>query len=832
MNDRIINALQQLFKRHRIIFWYDAKHELRDDFDSLVLEDIKKIVLDNNEFSVKYKIIRERPNQKFLLYRAGAQPAPLDNWLLDVQLAHGEFRTDQVAIWLSELSLGIEFAEVLKDHAEFFRAKSRKDALNKLIEPSDSSGMVQLKMLAVCAKSEPKMDTVVESLLQELANDKDEKMSLISRSALDGFFWEQMYRYYGYKSAEPSIHDFAIELFKSSYAMATDGQVKLSNDALVFLKRWKDRRQYQESFEMLSDKFSDDLDIMDDLGSRDFKQLIDIDYFRLIDNKIISAIANAVLQSDFTAEQIAVWIRKRRQSHWYVEFEHTYQALDNAAQFIATFNQVKIDMDSLLQGVERYTQSWYKLDQLYRKFIYYKLESGEVSLLNHLNDKIENIYSNNYLLKLGNRFQEFVESESQWNAAPILRQNKFFGHWVKPFLESNNKIYVIISDAMRYEIADELVSLIRQEDRYSADIAPMLSMLPSYTQLGMAALLPNETLFIADNTSGTVLVNGQSSQGTSNRSKILKTALQDRGDAITADNFMQLNREGSRELLKANDVIYIYHNRIDHTGDKMHSEGQAFEAAEKTLSDLMKIIKKLAAANANNILITADHGFIYQNRAIEESDFSSAEPKGKEILYKDRRFILGKGLVGSPGLHKFSSEALGLIGDVEVQIPKSINRLRLSGSGSRFVHGGASLQEVVVPVVSINKKRQSDTTAVEVEILRGSNSLITTEELTVSLYQSTPVTEKNQPRMLRVGVYTESGELISDSYEMTFDLRSENPRAREQQVNLIFTRRIDELNGQEVVLKLEEKVGGTSHYKEYKSLKYTVRRSFTSDFDF
>lgn len=832
MNDRIINALQQLFKRHRIVFWYDAKHELRDDFDSLVLEDIEKIVLDNNEFSVKYKIIREQPNQKFLLYRAGAQPALLDNWLLDVQLAHGEFRTDQVAIWLSELSLGIEFAEILKDHAEFFRAKSRKEALSKLIETSDSSGMVQLKMLAVCAKSEPKMDTVVESLLQDLANDKDEKMSLISRSALDSFFWEQMHRYYGYKSAEPSIHDFAIELFKSSYAMATDGQVKLSNDALVFLKRWKDSRQYQDSFEMLSDKFSDDLDIRDDLSSRDFKQLIAIDYFRLIDNKIISAIANAVLQSDFTAEQMAIWIRQRRQSHWYAEFEHTYQALDNAAQFIATFNQVKIDMDSLLQGVEHYTQSWYKLDQLYRKFIYHKLESGEVSLLNHLNDKIENIYSNNYLLKLGNRFQEFVESESQWNAAPILRQDRFFGHWVKPFLDNNNKIYVIISDAMRYEIADELVSLIRQEDRYSANIAPMLSMLPSYTQLGMAALLPNETLSIADNDSGTVLVNGQSSQGTSNRSKILKAALQDRGDAITADNFMQLNRDGSRELLKANDVIYIYHNRIDHTGDKMHSEGQAFEAAEKTLSDLMKIIKKLAAANANNILITADHGFIYQNREIDQSDFSSAEVRGKEILYKDRRFILGKGLVDSLGLHKFSSEALGLSGDVEVQIPKSINRLRLSGSGSRFVHGGASLQEVVVPVVSINKKRQSDTSAVEVDILRGSNSLITTEELTVSLYQSTPVTEKNQPRMLRVGVYTESGELISDSYEVTFDLRSENPRAREQQVNLIFTRRIDELNGQEVVLKLEEKVGGTSHYKEYKSLKYTVRRSFTSDFDF
>lgn len=830
MNDRIITSLQKLFERHRIVFWYDTKQELRDDFDSLTLEDVEKVVLNNNEFSIKYKIMREQPNQKFLLYHAGAQPAQLDNWLLDVQLAHGEFRTDQIAIWLSELSLGMEFTEVLKDHTEFFQAKSRKEALSKLINPNDSSGTMQLKMLAVCSKSEPKMDSIVESLLQDLANKKEDKIKLISRCGLDKFFWEQMIRYYGYKSAEPSILDFAIELFKSSYAMATGGQVKLTSDALVFLKRWKDSKPHQDSFENLSDRFADDLDIKSDLNSRDFKQLIETDYFSLIDNKIVSVLARAVLESDFTAEQVAIWIRQRRQSHWYSEFKHVYQALDNAAQFISVFNQVKIDMDSLVQGIERYTQSWYKLDQLYRKFIYHKLESGEVSLLSDLDDKVENLYSNVYLLKLGNCFQEFVEAEPTWDASPVLRQDGFFKHWVKPFLDNNNKIYVIISDAMRYEIADELVSLIRQEDRYSAELEPMLSMLPSYTQLGMAALLPNETLSIADN--ATVLVNEQSSQGTPNRSKILKAALQDRGEAITADKFMQLGREGSRELLKANDVIYIYHNRIDHTGDKMHSEGEAFEAAEKTLDDLIKIIKKLTNANANNILVTADHGFIYQNRAIDESDFSSAEVKGKEILYRDRRFILGKGLEESSGLHKFSSEALGLSGEIEVQIPKSINRLRLSGSGSRFVHGGASLQEVVVPVISINKSRQSDTTAVEVDILRGANSLITTEELSVSMYQSSPVTEKTLPRVLRIGIYTEAGELISDSYEMTFDLRSENPREREQQVSLILTRKVDEVNGQEVILKLEERVGSTSHYKEYKTLRYTVRRSFTSDFEF
>lgn len=110
MSDRIAQALTKLFDRHRIVFWYDAKQELRDDFEALFLPGIEKLELTNNEFGIKYRILREQPEQNFLLYRDGPQPDELDNWLLDVQLAHGEFRTDQVAIWLSELELGLEFA--------------------------------------------------------------------------------------------------------------------------------------------------------------------------------------------------------------------------------------------------------------------------------------------------------------------------------------------------------------------------------------------------------------------------------------------------------------------------------------------------------------------------------------------------------------------------------------------------------------------------------------------------------------------------------------------------------------------------------------------------
>ena len=193
--------------------------------------------------------------------------------------------------------------------------------------------------------------------------------------------------------------------------------------------------------------------------------------------------------------------------------------------------------------------------------------------------------------------------------------------------------------------------------------------------------------------------------------------------------------------------------------------------------------------------------------------------------------MLGKGLADTPGMRKFTPAQLGLSGEVEVQISKSINRLRLKGSGSRFVHGGASLQEVVIPVLKVHKKRKSDITTVEVEILRGGSSTISSGQLAVTLYQAEPVTDKVRPRKLRAGIYTKNGDLLSDGHNLTFDQSSENPREREQRVRFVLTREANDVNKQEVILKLEERHAGTSHFKEYKSLRYWMRRSFTSDFD-
>lgn len=832
MSSRIASALTTLFEKHRIIFWYDAKKELRGEYDALSLLGVTKAEIVNNEYALKYRILREEPEQKFLLYHEGPQPEDLQNWLLDVLLANGEFRTDQVGIWLSELELGLEFADILQEHLEFFRAIKRREALKKQLKPNDTAKKIRMKMLGVCAGSDARMDAILESLLQELAEERDEKFKLMERCALVSFFLRQMEEAYGYHSQSPSGPDFAVELFKSCYAMELRERAQLSGDALVFLKRWKDNRNCKDAFTILSERYAHTLGIAQDLEKRDYRDVLELDYFRIIDQKIISVLAEAVSARTISHAELEDHVRMRRQSIWYGDFQHLYEAIAHASQFLHMQEHAHLEMDNPTEGVERYCQSWFYIDQQYRRFVYHARMSTQATLLGKLDEQIENLYANNFLLKLGNRFQEVVGTLDAWKIPSVHRQDAFFNLHVQPFLRKDNKICVIISDALRYEIGEELQRAIRQADKYDAELSCMYSMLPSYTQLGMAALLPHKELAIADNESGTVLVNGLPSSGTENRAKILQAALQGRGSAVTAEELLGMGRDETRELLKANDVLYIYHNRIDATGDKKDSESKVFEAAHDTIDELVRLIKKMTANNVSNLIVTADHGFIYQNRAIDESDFADVDIQGTQILCKNRRFVLGHGLMDAQGVHKLNAAQLGLSGEMEVQIPKSINRLRLKGAGSRYVHGGASLQEVIIPVVKINKKRQSDTSVVAVEILNGSSSVITSGQLAVALYQKDVVTDKIRPRALRAGIYTEHGEIVSDIHELLFDRISENPRDREQVVRFILTSKADKANGKEVLLKLEERLSGTSHYAEYASRRYIMRRSFTSDFDF
>ena len=832
--EHITRGLQAQFERHRIVFWYDAKQELREAFDEVSLPDVTKIEIQNDEFSIKHRVLKREPEQKFLIYKHGPEPEKLtDNWLLDVQMAHGVFQATQTQVLLAELGLDFGFADTLAAHEEFFRSKKRTEDLKAILTPEDDRITLRFKILLICTNSDQDIEGVIGSLFAERANQTDEIQRLLKRCNLEDFLWEQLERRYGYVTEEPSISDFALELFKSCFLMAIGGDAKLNSESQVLFRRWKNDKNNADAFETLSREFEEVLNIKMTLAETDFRKIIEVDLFEQIDREILRSMASELAGQHLKRADVENWVRTRRKHHWYDTYRHVYEALFFASEFLNEISQVSLGMEGFDDAINRYTKTWFKIDQLYRKFIHHLRKSNQPTLLGDIAEVIENRYENDYLLRVNDAWQTHVDRSTVWNSETIPSQKGFYSRFVKKLRDKDTKAVVVISDAMRYEVGEELLRRIREQDKFDAQIEPILASLPSYTQLGMASLLPHEQLAISDAEKAIVSIDGNPTSGLENRKKVLASNTHgDRTVTWQATDFLELKSLDAKEIIRDHDVLYIYHNVIDARGDSAKTEEQVFEAVENALVELVTLVRKLTSANANHIFVTADHGFIYQNRNLQESDYLGVKPEGDEILFQDRRFILGRGLKENSSFKKFNASELGLDGDIEVLIPKSINRLRRKGSGAKYVHGGASLQEVIIPVLKINKGRQNDTALVDVSILTGATKTITTGQLSVRFYQEEAITEKIQPRKLRLGIYALDGTLLSDTHELMFDMTSSNPRDREQKAQLLLSKSADAFNNKEVVMRLDEQHAGTSHFKEYKSTRYTIKRSFSNDFDF
>jgi antitoxin component YwqK of YwqJK toxin-antitoxin module len=89
--NKIEESLNKIFQDHRVVFWYDDQGKMVDQFDEVSMDGVEKIAVDNNEFAIKFKILKGQPAGKFLLYFANGEKPMSENWLLDLQLAYKEF---------------------------------------------------------------------------------------------------------------------------------------------------------------------------------------------------------------------------------------------------------------------------------------------------------------------------------------------------------------------------------------------------------------------------------------------------------------------------------------------------------------------------------------------------------------------------------------------------------------------------------------------------------------------------------------------------------------------------------------------------------------------
>jgi uncharacterized protein (TIGR02687 family) len=822
--------LERRFIDHRVVFWHDLEGQYACDLDGLDLVGVTTVRVANDEYAIKHLLLHDQPEGKFLVYRSGRVPTGVGNWLLDMELAYGVFTADRGSLVSQDLGLTAEgIDEVVLAHEKFFNASKRVQSLKALLASEDDAARLCAKMCAVVLnQKEHSLLEITRTLLSENAKEQHAKYDALVDHCLDDFYWRGVASIYGYESVSPSVDDFILWIFRNAMeGFESTRPGGLQQIQLDFASFRNDRRS-QDDLSSLAKRASADLDYRASIEDASFRDLISVDLFEETDQKIIADLARGVTEQAVTAREVAEVVRARQSSVWIDGYRQLYTAIGAAAELLSELNTIDFTFSSLDEGLERYRTDWFRVDQLYRQFTYARRTFEGPHPLDVLGDQVEKRYTNKFVYELGNVWQKQVDQVDRWASSAARSQRTFYRDYVEKLVREDKKAIVIISDALRYEIAEELGSRIRQEDRFDADLEAVLGMLPSYTQLGMAALLPHRTLELSSD-GKIVLADGQPTNGTGPRSKVLETV---GGTAFQAEDFKALSPEERRELFKNNRVLYLYHNRIDATGDKPGTERQVFEAVEDTLRDLVDLVKKSANANATNIFVTADHGFLYQDAELPDQFFLSEKPQGDDILVTNRRYVLGHGLKVDQAFTTFNAAQLDLDGDIEVQIPKSIHRLKLAGGGSRFVHGGATLQEVVVPVLAINKKRKSDTRLVNVKVLPDTDK-ITTGQLVVKLFQSEPVSDKVQVRVLRAGLYVGETLISNDPQpKLTFDSTSAEQRDRYQSIQLLLNQDANDYNNRVVEFRIEERIPNTNQWRVYEKAIYTLKRSFTSDFDF
>jgi uncharacterized protein (TIGR02687 family) len=272
--------------------------------------------------------------------------------------------------------------------------------------------------------------------------------------------------------------------------------------------------------------------------------------------------------------------------------------------------------DTALAMYRAYETELYKFDQVYRYFCEAAdlAESQNWDVLKELREQIEAVYVHGYITNQALAWGQFVDPSGtdllhhcQLDQVP--NQHEFYQRHVKARLDEaeNRRVFVVISDAFRYEAAQEFTQMLNGTYRFEADLTSQFGVLLSYTALGMASLLPHQVLEYKNN--GTILVDGKPAASLDQRNAILSTV---DGVAIRFDELVAMKKEQGREFISGKRVVYVYHNRVDAIGDSASTKANTFQAVREAITEIADTVRYIInSLNGNYVVVTADHGFLF-----------------------------------------------------------------------------------------------------------------------------------------------------------------------------------------------------------------------------
>lgn len=781
-------------KSRHIVFWYDSEEDFVDDIDTLGLDNVEVLKLTpNNAFYTKYYIEKENITSNILIYSNMAKPSPKEDYLYDIYCYSQEFSTDRTTVIMRELGVTNESLKgVFKRYNLFFKNKDRISAFKNLNITNYTEEKVDLAVLTVLTKVKTmQLEEVIKALIINNLEEKTKYIDDIIKFGDVAALLELITKYYGYKFEEFSIEKLMATLLitnlkdsvKFNLPKKFEPYVSVrEGNCLVFLNHLMNHIKDSEYYDLMAEKIGSKIKINELLKANDIESFNQCEVFEQVDKIILRKIEELLDNDGEEFDRYLTLISKRRTLHFYSKYKNQYEALRNAIKFLKTKKEVGyIQGGSAYDMFVKYTKEYSVFDKCYRKFYQYYDRCIEKDEIGIIRDKIENSYTNWYLEELSLKWNTALQNEKSWVIDGLNQQYKFYDEFIK-FKYHKERVVVIVSDALRYECAEELSKRLDNQNknkwRGSAELKVVQGVLPSYTKLGIASLLPHKQIEIDDKYN--VVVDGINSSGTENRQNIL-SKYSDKAVAITYNDLKNFKRADYKEKFNDKELIYIYHNTIDAIGDHAITENKVFEACENALDEIFTLVNSLVGhLSVSNILITADHGFLYKRDKLAVSD----KLTGPKIDDSEdgRRFVITDKTEAYEGtIIKSMDYILGDNCGKNVITPKGTMRFKVQGSGSNYVHGGAMLQEIVVPVIqfkldrSKSSKKEFEKTTIKLTTV---NRKITNPIVYLELLQEKKIEDTVLPLRVKCYFEDEDGNEISDKLTIIADSNLENPSDR------------------------------------------------------
>jgi uncharacterized protein (TIGR02687 family) len=789
----------------KILFFFDESQEFLEEVKSLAIPNIHVEFYTKSAFTIKCKLLNELLNTKVLLYLPMAHPNTQDEYhqfpLLGLLLANKELKLDNVGEFMENYGLQRHQKTLVTKYMKELKYSGVQMVCEPILntygfeEPAIQRGLISsfLKL-----KSIESWTVIISKILTLLvAKDDSELIKVLAKIAdleLQDIIIKQFSEHTSYVMKSLSREELMQAARCIFYNKITQTITTVSNldpyvsfkikdqTQIVRLNQWLNETELNTQ---LSGLFNEVMKLV----SKDIKgdKLIDIygldANFAEFSPSMVWAVINS-LQNQIADAPESV-IKK-------LDNISMQQTLDEGIQNFLKYLTHMAKLHQMVNGIssyilnkpedylKAYSEELYFIDSLYRKAIkaYKLIDYSELPSTIQLDD---------LHLSLNTRYEEHTDKlnrewlkclnqfDFDYTKIPVAKQFDFFKTEIEPL---NQKVVVFISDALRYEVAHELLSELHSDSNNTAKMKFMIASIPSKTNIGMAQLLPLCNLVYNN---GDISNSTISTEGLPNRNQILRRFKSD-SLAVQFSEISSNSQEKNREIFK-NSVVYLYHDIIDSTGDKRVSERRTFDAVTDAIDEIKRLVKKLHGSyNVAKVIITADHGFLYNDREIEDKDLESISDPNP-LTSHNRYFITSSKSQQSLGYSVPLSKTTAFNDDVFVTIPHSVNRYRKQGVGHQFVHGGGSLQEVVVPIIESSRKREEVVTKVKPSLINKGDLKVVSNLLRLNILQETKVSRTEKELKISSGLYS-NNVLVSNEIISTLNSTSDSPSERALRIEL------------------------------------------------